>query len=95
MTDPDEIEKVGKMRFVWPYKAADQKKMREKNPGGIVGNAAALVVVFADCSITEGRNHGELLYLGVVRDSKLFCSNRKHADHVYSLRCWIMLGVGK
>jgi nitroreductase len=59
VTDPDEIEKVGKMRFVWPYKAADQKKMREKNPGGIVGNAAALVVVFADCSITEGRNHGE------------------------------------
>jgi nitroreductase len=59
ITCPDEIERVGKMRFVWPYKAADQEKMRKRNPGGIIGNATALVIVFADCAVTEGRNLGE------------------------------------
>jgi nitroreductase len=59
VTNTEEIERIGKNRFVWPYKKADHAKIRSIKPAGILGNATALILVFADASVTEGRNMGE------------------------------------
>jgi len=59
ITGKAEIERIGRLRFVWPYKNADPEKARERRPAGILGNASALILVFADAGVTEGRNLGE------------------------------------
>jgi nitroreductase len=59
VTDPDEIEKIGKIRFVWPYKAANVAKVKQSHPAGILGHGAALILVFADASSNDARGNGE------------------------------------
>ena len=55
----DEIERIGRSRFVWPYKKADQEKMKSFNPSGIIGNATAIIIVFADSKKNDQRGLGE------------------------------------
>jgi len=59
VTDPEEIEKIGKIRFVWPYKAANTEKVKQSHPAGILGHGTALVLVFADASKNDARGNGE------------------------------------
>ena len=59
LTDADEIERVGKIRFVWPYKNSDPARVREKHPAGILGHGAALILVFADAFENDRRGNGE------------------------------------
>lgn len=59
VTDPEEIEKIGKIRFVWPYKAANVAKVKQSHPAGILGHGAALILVFADASKNDARGNGE------------------------------------
>lgn len=59
ITDPSEIQKVGKIRFVWPYKAAKIDKIKQSHPAGILGHGAALILVFADASRNDARGNGE------------------------------------
>ncbi|MFH1618740.1 MAG: nitroreductase family protein [bacterium] len=57
--DKKEIERIGLARFVWPYKNADHGKVRLSHPAGIVGNAAAVIIVFADSYESDRRGRGE------------------------------------
>tara|TARA_B110000037_G_C17011200_1_gene461384 strand:- start:56 stop:889 length:834 start_codon:yes stop_codon:yes gene_type:complete len=57
--DPDEIDRIGKCRYVWPYPKADYEKMRESRPSGILGGAAVLVLVFSDSLCNDRRGNGE------------------------------------
>lgn len=59
ITDPDEICAVGAIRFVWPYKKANQAKVRDSHAGGILGHGAALILVFADAARNDARGNGE------------------------------------
>jgi nitroreductase len=59
VTDPEEIERIGKIRFVWPYKAANVEKVKKSHPAGILGHGAALILVFADAARNDARGHGE------------------------------------
>jgi nitroreductase len=53
----EEKHALGKIRFVWPYPSA--QKMRKRRVSGLIGSAAAVVVVFADTSLTDRRDNGE------------------------------------
>lgn len=55
--DKEELEALGRHRFIWPYPTAGQ--MRAKRPAGLIGGAAVAIVVFADASLTDGRDIGE------------------------------------
>lgn len=55
---PDDIQSIACARFVWPY-PSNQGKMREAHPNGILGNAAALILVFADACKNDRRGNGE------------------------------------
>lgn len=57
--DAAEIAHIGKLRFVWPYRGADRSKVEDQFPGGIVGLAKALIVVFADAEENDRRGTGE------------------------------------
>jgi nitroreductase len=59
VTDPDEIERIGQIRFVWPYKGANHKKIKLSHPGGILGHGTALIIVFADAACNDARGNGE------------------------------------
>lgn len=59
ITDPGEIIRIGKQRFVWPYKGANFAKVKELHSGGIIGHSTALIVVFADSSENDRRGNGE------------------------------------
>ena len=59
VTDPGEIERIGKIRFVWPYKSANVEKVKESHPGGILGHGQALILVFADAARNDARGNGE------------------------------------
>jgi len=59
VTDPEEIQKIGKIRFVWPYKSANVDRVKEAHPAGILGHGAALIVVFADAAKNDARGNGE------------------------------------
>lgn len=58
VTDPEEINKIGKIRFVWPYKA-NVEKIKQSHPAGILGHGTALILVFADASENDARGNGE------------------------------------
>lgn len=58
VTDPDEIRRIGSRRFVWPYKAVHEGT-RARHPAGILGHAAALILVFVDASRNDARGKGE------------------------------------
>lgn len=57
--DKDEIMRIGSCRFVWPYRNANIKKLKETHPGGIVGEASALIIVFSDSLNNDRRGNGE------------------------------------
>lgn len=58
LTDQEEIQQAGKIRFVWPY-PTDRQKARENRPAGVLGNATAIIAVFADALQNEARGEGE------------------------------------
>lgn len=57
--DADEIARIGRWRFVWPYRGTRREKIEDDFPGGIVGLAKALIVVFADAAENDRRGNGE------------------------------------
>ena len=57
--DPEEINRIGKLRFVWPYRGTDRSRVEGRYPGGIIGLAKALIVVFADAQENDRRGTGE------------------------------------
>ena len=58
--DPEEIKRIGSIRWVWPYKSTISiDKLKDREPYGIVGKASALIFVFADSSLNDRRNSGE------------------------------------
>lgn len=57
--DPEEIMRIGRWRFVWPYRGTRRGRIEEVFPGGIVGLAKALIVVFADAAENDRRGNGE------------------------------------
>lgn len=59
VTDRAEIERIGQARFVWPYRNSDPARIRESNPAGLLGHAAALILVFADSHQNDRRGEGE------------------------------------
>lgn len=61
LEDKDEIERLGRVRFVWPYKKVDSssKTLQRLHPTGIIGKAAAVIVVFADSLQSDYRDIGE------------------------------------
>ncbi len=59
ISDAEEIMRIGKQRFVWPYKGANIGKVKEAHPGGILGHSAALIIVFADSRDNDRRGNGE------------------------------------
>ncbi len=54
-----EIQRIGAARFVWPYQNSDPERIRESNPGGLLGHAAALILVFVDSLENDRRGMGE------------------------------------
>lgn len=59
VTDREEILRIGGVRFVWPYKAASQSKVKKNHIGGILGHGTALILVFADAARNDARGNGE------------------------------------
>ena len=59
VTEKEEITRIGKCRFVWPYKGANQEKVKESHPAGILGHSAALIIVFSDSLKNDRRDNGE------------------------------------
>lgn len=55
VTERDEIDRIGRHRWVWPYRSS----ARDRNPSGIMGGAAALIIVFADAAANDFRSQGE------------------------------------
>jgi len=56
---PDEIKRIGEIRFVWPYRNSNSKRIREKNPAGILGHGTLLILIFADSYENDRRGNGE------------------------------------
>lgn len=59
VTDPEEIMRIGRTRFVWPYKGANFDTVKQSHPGGIIGHSAALIIVFSDSKENDRRGNGE------------------------------------
>ena len=59
VTDAEEIMRIGRERFVWPYKGANFEKVKQSHPGGIIGHSAALIIVFSDSNENDRRGNGE------------------------------------
>ena len=57
VTDPAEIRRIGEARWVHPYPGS--ATVRERQPGGILDRAAALIIVFADAAMSDPRGAGE------------------------------------
>lgn len=57
--DKAEIEMIGRLRFVWPYRGTAREKIGLQFPSGIVGLAKALIIVFADANENDWRGMGE------------------------------------
>ncbi len=57
VTDPAELERIGAIRFVWPYPNAG--RMRGSKPTGLIGGARAAIIVFADAALSDFRDNGE------------------------------------
>ncbi|MDB4695208.1 nitroreductase family protein [bacterium] len=59
ITNREEIERIGKTRFVWPYRNSNASTARERNPAGIIGHGTALMLVFANAIENDRRGNGE------------------------------------
>ncbi len=55
--EQQELDALGKVRFIWPYPTAS--KIRTRKPSGLIGGAAAAIVVFADAALSDARDNGE------------------------------------
>ncbi len=55
--EKQELDALGKVRFIWPYPTAS--KIQTIKPSGLIGGAAAAIVVFADAALTDARDNGE------------------------------------
>lgn len=55
----DEIEMLGRSRFVWPYRSGGRSSTRENHPSGIVGGSVAVIAVFADAVRSDQQGRGE------------------------------------
>jgi hypothetical protein len=55
-----DLDALGSIRWVWPYKTRrTSDQLRQTYPSGIIGRAAAAIVVFSDASLTDRRCNGE------------------------------------
>jgi nitroreductase len=59
VTDKEEIERIGETRYVFPWRTKSYGKAREKRPAGLLGQATALILVFADAMENDRRQNGE------------------------------------
>ncbi len=61
VSDKEEINRIGRIRYVWPYKTRGKAKLeaRRRNPAGILGHATALIFVFADAAENYRGEGGE------------------------------------
>jgi len=58
--DKREIKRIGSYRYVYPYNSrTPEKELRQRNPGGFLGTAAALIFVFADSALNDPQTSGE------------------------------------
>jgi nitroreductase len=57
LRDHEEKQALGRLRYVWPYPSSGT--MRQKKASGLIGGATAVIVVFADTSLTDRRDNGE------------------------------------
>jgi len=57
INDLEELRRLGKIRFVWPYKNSSRARARDAT--GLIGLAAAGILVFSDCLETDRRDAGE------------------------------------
>lgn len=55
ITDPDEIERLGRQRFVWPWPSSPSTR----EPAGLLARGTALILVFADALENDRRRNGE------------------------------------
>ncbi|MFO7665566.1 MAG: nitroreductase family protein [Desulfobacterales bacterium] len=55
--DKNELRALGNIRFIWPYPTSGN--IREKKSYGLIGDAAAAILVFADAALTDARDIGE------------------------------------
>ncbi len=59
VTDKPEIERIGASRYVFPWLTKSGEQARERKPGGLLGESAALILVFADALENDRRLNGE------------------------------------
>lgn len=57
--DREELLRIGRTRFVWPYPGRNRQRIRKRHPGGIIGHASAAIIVFADSMENDRRDNGE------------------------------------
>ena len=57
--DDEELMRIGKHRFVWPYKGANHQRIKKNYPAGIIGNSAAAIIVFSNSLDNDRRGNGE------------------------------------
>jgi len=91
--DKNELEALGKMRFVWPYPTAGE--VRKKKPAGLIGGAAAAVVVFADAAFTDGRDNGEYYVWEALEIQNCSASIENMLNMAAALgvgSCWLSAG---
>lgn len=58
LDDRDALARLDSVRFVWPYRNYTKRK-DEPDRVGIIGSAAAAILVFADASLTGAKDGGE------------------------------------
>lgn len=58
LTDREEIAALDHVRFVWPYKSYTRKVSSEEK-SGIIAGSQAVIIVFADTSLTDVQESGE------------------------------------
>jgi len=60
ITEKSDLNALGSIRWVWPYTTRrSNDQLRLSKPAGIIGSAAATIVVFSDSSLTDRRCNGE------------------------------------
>jgi nitroreductase len=94
INDDQELKRIGESRFVWPYPKSD--KARNKYPHGIIGNAAAAILVFSDNKLTDPRNHGEGFVWEVMNIQNASAAIQNMLLYASSCgigNCWVSAGT--
>jgi nitroreductase len=95
LQDPEEKRALGTLRFVWPYPSAGT--MRQKKVSGLIGEATAVVVVFADTSLTDRRDNGEYYIWQTLEAQNCAASIENMLNMATALgigSCWLSATVG-